>query len=84
MFNISSYLEKFKNLKDPKKDIQEISFIIGSILGFEIPDNSVRLQNNIIFFKGDNSYKTEIFLKKEIILENINQKLPKLFIKDIR
>ena len=84
MFNISSYLEKFKKLKDPKRDIQEISFIFSSILGFDISDSDIKLQNNIVFFIGDSSLKTEIFIRKEDILDVLKEKMPRLFIKDVR
>lgn len=84
MLNISTFLARFKHLKNPKIEREEISKVLGECLGFEITPDLVSLKNNIIHFGGSSLLKTEIYLKKEIILKTLENKFPHLHIKDIR
>ena len=84
MYNISNFLARFKHLKNPKIEREEIAKVLGECLGFEVSSNSISLKNNIIQFGGKSLLKTEIFLKKEAILKTLESKFPHLHIKDIR
>ncbi len=81
---LSSFLEKFKNLKDPKQDRVDIACIISSVIGEEISESLVNEKNGVVFLQISPMLKTQIFMNKEKILEILNTEKPKLNIKDIR
>ncbi|MEI8338132.1 MAG: hypothetical protein WCF92_03230 [bacterium] len=81
---ISSFLEKFKNLKDPKQDRTDIASIISGVIGEEINESLVNEKNGIIFLQISPMLKTQIFMNKEKIIQILNSEKPKLNIKDIR
>ena len=82
MKNLSSLLEKFKNIKNPKEDKIKIATIVSKEISKEITEDKISITKNILSIKTDNYLKTEIFLKKEKILEEL--KVNNFFIKDIR
>ena len=81
---LSSFLEKFKNLKDPKQDRVDLSDIISSLVGEEINESLINEKNGIIFLQISPMLKTQIFLNKQKIIEILNKEKPNLHIKDIR
>lgn len=80
--NLSSLLEKFKNIKNPKEDRINIAKIICDSSGIKINESQISVTKNILSIKTNNYIKTEIFLKKEKILEELTKN--KFYIKDIR
>ena len=81
---LSSFLERFKNIKDPKQDRIDIAHIISNVVGEEIDESLVNEKNGVIFLKISQILKSQIFINKEKILEILNTEKPKLNIKDIR
>ncbi len=73
MLNLSSLLEKFKHLKDPKEEREKIVSIISKCLGFEIESNLVDLKKGILYLNVSGYIKTEVFMKKEFILNDLNK-----------
>lgn len=73
MLNLSSLLEKFKHLKDPKEEREKIATIISKCLGFEVEANLIDLKNGILYLNVSSYVKTEIFMKKELILESLKK-----------
>ncbi len=84
MYNISKFLSRFKNLKSPKIDREEVAKVLTECLGFEISPNLISLKNYVIQFSGNSSLRVEIYMKKEKLLKMLTEKLPHLHIKDIR
>ena len=83
MFNLSSYLEKFKNLKDPKEDKVVIANILSEEVGVNILVSEITIQKGTIFISGSALLKSRVFMKKEEIVKRINETCPNLFIKEI-
>ncbi len=81
---LSSFLERFKNLKDPKQDRINLSNIISSLIGEEINESCINEKNGIIFLQISPMIKTQVFLNKQKIIEILNKEKPNLHIKDIR
>ena len=71
--NIKSLLAKYKNLKDPKEEKAKIAKIISEILGKEILGSQITITKNVLKIKTNNYLKTEIFMKKEKILEELKK-----------
>lgn len=80
---IGSFLEKFKHIKDPKKDREQIANIISEIIEFEINESELDVLQKRIRVNVLPMLKTQIFIKKEVILRSINSKLPHLKIEEI-
>lgn len=78
MKNLSSLLEKFKNIRDPKKEREELAKIISEVLNFEILESNLSINNNDIKFKINPTIKSQIFLCKEKIKERLKKELPRL------
>lgn len=83
MKNIFSFLEKFKILKDPKKERGDIAKVISGIVGFEVDEKSLLIKEGNISIKAFGGMKSEIFLKKDLLLKTLNEKFPNLHIKNI-
>jgi hypothetical protein len=83
MINLSSYLEKFKNLKDPKEDKIIICRLISETAGVEVKEKEIKIQNKTLFIQGSMLSKNRIFLQKEAVLKKINESLPDLQVKEI-
>lgn len=82
MKNISSFLERFKKITIPDESIR---LLVVKILNKEVNLEDVSVKNGIIYIKTpDASLKSDIFLKKQQIIDEINKYLGKITIKDIR
>ncbi|KKU76255.1 MAG: hypothetical protein UY03_C0041G0003 [Parcubacteria group bacterium GW2011_GWA2_47_64] len=84
--NIAKYLEKFFIISPPGKFYQkEIIKALNEILSINLSEDDAEYRFGIIYIKNNNqSLKNEIFLNKEKILRQINQKLKFNKIKDLR
>ena len=84
--NIAKYLEKFFVISPPGKFYQkEIIKALNEILNINLSEDGAEYRFGIIYIKNNNqSLKNEIFLNKEKILHQINQKLKNQKIKDLR
>ena len=84
--NIAKYLEKFFIISPPGKFYQkEIIKALNEILNINLSENDIEYRFGVIYIKNNNtSLKNEIFLNKEKILRQINQKLKFNKIKDLR
>lgn len=84
MFNISSFLEKFKNITHPDKFIKdEFIGVAKDILGINIKKENIAVRDGKIFLSVDPIVKNEIFLRKEAVLENLKERL-KIYKKTIK
>ncbi len=71
MKTFSSFFEKFKHLKNPKEERERIAVIVSKELGIEFTGDQISLSKSIISIKTDSYTKTEIFIKKDKILESL-------------
>ncbi len=85
MFNISGYLQKFKKLgEDKEKTRQVIADSFGKETGLEIDPSSIRVSSGEISISVPPATQSVIFMRKERILKNIRESLPKISIDRIR
>ena len=72
MIPLEQLLTRFKNLTNTEKVKKElICNTINKILGINIPLSTISISKNTIFIKVAPIIKTEVFLKKQEILTNI-------------
>jgi Cu/Ag efflux protein CusF len=75
MFNISLFLEKFKNLGQGERLLkEEISSSVKEIVGFDLDTKNIDLKNGEVVFKVSPALKNAIYIKKELILKKIKDK----------
>jgi len=87
--SVSKYLEKFFVISPPGKFYQkEIIKALNEILNIKLSEDNAKYRFGMIYIKNNSvtsgALKNEIFLNKEKILNQINQKLKNHKIKDIR
>jgi hypothetical protein len=75
--NIGGFLERFANFKPSQNLIKDESAkIIGGVLNVEIKPEDIEERNGVLYFKSINPVlKNEIFLKKQVILEVLKDRL---------
>ncbi|MFB6305872.1 MAG: hypothetical protein ABEH43_02590, partial [Flavobacteriales bacterium] len=65
MKDISSYLDKFKEMSAPGGVVKEIAAeVIEDVCGVKIKKNDISYQNNVIFINISGAPKNRIFIKK--------------------
>ncbi|MEK7069813.1 MAG: hypothetical protein AAB822_01655 [Patescibacteria group bacterium] len=84
--SISGYLEKFFTISPPKKFYQgEVIKVFNEIMSIELFEGDVEYRFGVVYIKNNNQIlKNEIFLNKEKIIRQLNQKIKNDRIKDIR
>jgi hypothetical protein len=85
MKGIGQFFDKFKSgaLREVKKR-SVISSILKSEINIDIPIEKISFGNKTIIINVNQSIKSEIYLKKQKILEKIGKLLPNNTITDIR
>ncbi len=75
MLEIKDLLLKFRKFLSSseikKKLIQEAILEVAQI---EIPENKIKISNNIVYLDIKSLYKNEVFFKKEKIISKIKEK----------
>ena len=85
MKGIESFLEKFKKLLKYDREIKKIIIeVVKNIIGVEVKEEDIKIQNKILYIKANPYIKNEIFIKKDLILERLKKSLKNKIIKDIR
>ncbi|MCH7529672.1 hypothetical protein IIB50_00950 [Patescibacteria group bacterium] len=87
MFNIATYLTKFKNIIPPNAFIkEECSKVVNDELGVELSGDEINVQRGVVYIKANQIIKSEILLNKNKILERLNLELEKYnrVVQDIR
>lgn len=84
MFNISSYLEKFKQLYSANLYFKDnIVKIVKEVTGIEVNKEVVNYKQGILTIGVKPIQKSELFLKKEKLLKKFEELFPNK-IKDLR
>ena len=83
MFNLHTFLEKFKNLKDPKEDKTILSTIIFEVARVKVLESEMSVQKGTVFIQSSPLYKNRIFLMKGEIIKRVNLEAPELGVIDI-
>ncbi len=74
MYNLSSLLEKFKHLKNPREEKERLVSTLSLVVGFEVDYGAVEVRNTIIYLNTTPYIKTECFIKKDQILNELKVK----------
>lgn len=72
-FNISSFLDKYKGLRDPKEERVKVANIISKEIGFDIDQSVLNIKKGVLFFKTDSYLKSEVFILKEKLLDELKK-----------
>ena len=84
MFNISQYLERFKNIGGTERGMKEaVCLSVKEVVGIDIEAKNIEIINGELLFKISPAMKNAIFIKKEKILAKIKEKNP-VILNDIR
>lgn len=76
MFNISTYLEKFKNFGQGEKLLKEtVASIIKEAVGIEVETKNICFKNGEVLLKVSPAVKSLVYIKKESILKKIKDKI---------
>lgn len=85
MNNLDNFLKKFKSalgvLTLEKKLVSEE---LSNTLGIKVSEESITIKNNSVLVSGGATLKSQIFLKKNKILESFGKHIELKKIKDIR
>lgn len=85
MFNISSYLEKFKKM-EPEGELAKRTAqnAILETLGVNIPNTDANVRDGVLHISAPAAVKSEIFMNKRGILKKTRETSGVRAIKDIR
>ena len=84
MQTITKFLKRFSNIKPTSRIIRKIVFNILKDKSIPIKEDEIIYNKGVIYIKSNQIIKNEIFLSKEIILREIENKLNKKTVTDIR
>lgn len=87
MKNLSSFLDKFKNITPPERFVKEVFIkVVSDTTEITLLKNEIDVRGSVLFITTQPAIKSELFLKKDLLLEKLNQELQqyKKIIKDIR
>ncbi len=74
MFNIASYLEKFKNLGLGERLLKEaIRTSVKEILKLDLDNKDILIKNGEVTFKISPAIKNAIFIKKTAVLKRMEE-----------
>jgi hypothetical protein len=74
MFNIASYLEKFKNIGLGERLLKEaIKTSVREVLNFELEEKNISVKNGEVVFKVTPAIKNAIYIKKQAILKKMEE-----------
>lgn len=84
-FNIDSFLQKFRRIASPDDFLKKtLISIIKEETGATIERRHVTVSGNRVHLTAPSAVKNEIFIKKPLILERLNNMLQKRNIIDIQ
>ncbi len=85
MYNIASFLEKFKNVGLKERLAREvIAQIVSEECGVPVSINDVQYKNAIATLKIPLSIKSQVFIKKGRILKRCKEELAGTVVLDVR
>lgn len=83
MKNIEDFLKKFKIIKDPSRNKEDIIAIIKAHCGCVVDKNNLTLQGKKLIIQAHPTVKNLIYLKKETLLEQLKINNPEVVIDTI-
>ncbi|KKR47569.1 MAG: hypothetical protein UT90_C0016G0010 [Parcubacteria group bacterium GW2011_GWA1_40_21] len=75
MFNISIYLDKFKNIESKSSNLKNIIIdSVKNILKTDIDKKNIEIKNGIVYLKVNPVLKNEIFINKNSLIKDLSAK----------
>jgi len=75
-FNIGDYLKKFIGISPPNDFIKEkVISIVGDKVGVFLNKKDIDVNQNTVFIKTNPVVRSEIYIKKTLILDSLKQEL---------
>ena len=85
MLDVSSFLEKFKHLIETDRSMKDsVINSVFKVLSFKLAENNITVKGGTITIKANPVLKSEIFMKKELILEEIRTSSGNKNIKELK
>ena len=87
MKKVAAFLDVFKNITPPERFVREVFMrVVSETHGIALKEEEIQVQGNILFIQSSPIVKNELFLKKDMLLQKVNQELQqyKKLIKNIR
>lgn len=67
---LGDFLEKFKKLHgDRLQSRQSVLDVVNQVLGVQLQQTDITIKNNTLTIKASPTLKTEIYMKKEALLQ---------------
>jgi hypothetical protein len=84
MRTILSFLEKYKLFTPPDISLRKtVVEIIRDITGISLSVKNISVRNKIVYISASPLYKSEIFIKKEKIIDLLKEKVPQSVVEDM-
>ena len=84
MKTITSFLKRFSNIKLTSRVVRKVVLDILKDKNIPITEDEIIYSNGIVYIKSNQIVKNEVFISKEGILKEIENKLNKKTVVDIR
>lgn len=76
MFNISQYLDKFKNIGGTERGMKEaLVFAVKKVVGVTIDVKTITVRNGEAIIKVSPAIKNAIFIKKDQVMKAVEEKI---------
>jgi len=73
---LDDFLAKFKIIKDPRLEKEDIADLISQIVGKKIKADEVKIQGKNLVIRAHPALKSIIFMKKDKVLAGVVEKYP--------
>lgn len=84
-FHISKFFDKnFLQIHQKEEKLLFSIDILKKVCGFDVSKNIIEIKNNTLIVRGSNFLKNEVFLKKTLILSELNNNPNKYVFNDIK
>ena len=85
MFNIGDFLRRFSTLTPPDEFVRkQVLQSIQNILHYEVLMKDVSVRNGVVYIKTNSLVKNKVFMKKELLLKDLQKTLGDKAPNDIR
>lgn len=71
--NLSSLLERFKHIKNPKEERGRLAELLSKEVGFDFKESDLEIKKQALVLKVDGYLKTEVFMNRDLILNKIKE-----------
>ena len=83
--HLSEYLKKYKDIQQPDKIIKEtIISIVQKYIGPKLQKEHIKIKGSVIVIDTESHIKNTLFIKKELILKELNKALKISTFRNIR